>query len=522
MSQLPANWVKCQIGEATTIISGGTPPSKDSTNFSIGDGIPWITPADLSGYRDIYISHGARNLTEKGLRSCSAQLIPAGSVLFSTRAPIGYVAIAKNDVTTNQGFKSFVLPKELESKFIYFYLRYIKPIAEEMATGTTFKELSGSNAAKLPLLIPPSSEQKKIADKLDSLLTRVDACRDHLERVQEIMKRFRQAVLAMAVSGRLTKAGHTNEGWKDVDIQSVANVSTGSTPLRSNPQFYSVFGTPWITSAATSEAFIYKAQEFVTKKGITAHRLKLYPVGTLIVAMYGEGKTRGQVSELAIEATINQACAAIIVDEEVAEKGYVKLALQANYLKMRELAEGGNQPNLNLSKIKEFKFLLPPRKEQQEIILQVEKLFAFADRIEAHYQTANQLITNFTPALLAKAFRGELVPQDPNDEPASLLLERIRKERKTKSEAIIHHGKNVKTKKAPKSEGLMRKLSEVKPTHLSDILKENGSMIAERLWRESDLSIDDFYEQLKDEELNGLLKEVRNPLNDMSSLLEAL
>ena len=222
-----------------------------------------------------------------------------------------------------------------------------------------------------PILIPPIKEQKQIADKLDTLLARLDACREHLERVPGILKRFRQAVLAKAVSGKLSEVGHTNEGWKYVDIQSVANVGTGSTPLRSNPQFYSVSGTPWITSAATGEAFIYKAQEFVTEKGIKAHRLKLYPVGTLIVAMYGEGKTRGQVSELAIEATINQACAAIIVDEEVAEKGYVKLALQANYLEMRELAEGGNQPNLNLNKIKEFKFLLPPRSLQQEIILEV-------------------------------------------------------------------------------------------------------------------------------------------------------
>lgn len=520
MSNIPRNWVECPIGDVAQVIGGGTPPSKDPSNFSTEGGIPWITPADLSGYQATYIQRGTRNLTEKGLRNSSAVVLPPGSVLFSSRAPIGYVAIAANEMATNQGFKSFVVTRDIDSRYLYFYLRYIKPVAEAIATGTTFKELSGSNAARLPLLIAPLNEQKRIADKIDYLLARVDACRAHLDRVPGILRRFRQAVLTKAVSGKLTKSDHTNYGWKDVDIQSVATVGTGSTPLRSNPQFYSESGTPWITSAATSEAFINKAQEFVTEKGITAHRLKLYPIGTLLVAMYGEGKTRGQVSELAIEATINQACAAIIVDEIVAEKAYVKLALQANYLEMRQLAEGGNQPNLNLTKIKEFRFMLPPRKEQQEIIRQVEKLFAFADRIEMHYQTATLILSDLTPALLAKAFRGELVPQDPNDEPASALMERIRIERDLEELGAGTRRKPAKKTPNTKDEGHMRSLSEIKPTHLSDILKENGSMLAERLWAASELEIEDFYDQLKEEELKGLLREIRNPLNDLVSVLE--
>jgi type I restriction enzyme, S subunit len=104
----------------------------------------------------------------------------------------------------------------------------------------------------------------------------------------------------------------------------------------------------------------------------------------------------------------------------------LKLTLQANYLEMRELAEGGNQPNLNLSKIKEFTFFLPSPDEQAEIVHRVEKLFAYADRLEARYWSAVERVEQLTPSLLAKAFRGELVEQDPNDEPASVLLERIR------------------------------------------------------------------------------------------------
>ena len=141
--------------------------------------------------------------------------------------------------------------------------------------------------------------------------------------------------------------------------------------------------------------------------------------------MYGEGKTRGQVAELDIAATINQACAAVVVDEAKMLRTFVKLALQANYLQMRVLAEGGNQPNLNLSKVKSFPLPAPSMEEQAEIIRRVETLFAFADRLEARLKAAQTATERLTPSLLAKAFRGELVPQDPNDEPASELLKRL-------------------------------------------------------------------------------------------------
>lgn len=209
MSKTPEGWTSCKIGEVTQIVSGGTPPSKDLTNFTTEGGIPWITPADLSGYKDVYISRGARNLSEKGFWACSATKIPQGSVLLSSRAPVGYVAIAANELTTNQGFKSFVLPEGLDSRFVYFYLKHIKDVAEAMATGTTFKELSGSVTAQLPLLIAPLDEQRRIVEKLNALLARVDACRDRLDRVSHIIKRFRQAVLNAATSGQLTEDWRT-------------------------------------------------------------------------------------------------------------------------------------------------------------------------------------------------------------------------------------------------------------------------------------------------------------------------
>ena len=122
--------------------------------------------------------------------------------------------------------------------------------------------------------------------------------------------------------------------------------------------------------------------------------------------------------------------------------------MQANYLEMRVLAEGGNQPNLNLTKIKNFPVLLPSLEEQRQIVRRVESLLAWANRLEARYTTARDRVENLTPALLAKAFRGELVPQDPNDEPASVLLERIRA---TRTAAPVNPGRRRTTGKKPKA-----------------------------------------------------------------------
>ena len=295
-------------------------------------------------------------------------------------------------------------------------------------TGTTIKHLTKESLARYEIPVPPINEQKRIADKLHTVLARVDSCRERLDRVPTILKRFRQSVLEQAISGQLTeewRAENNGGDWQQTDVQSVAQVGTGSTPLRSNPSFFASTGTPWVTSAATSRALVTHADEFVTELAIAAHRLRIYPLGTLLVAMYGEGKTRGQVTELGISAATNQACAAVIVDQTKALPGYVKLVFQANYLEMRALAEGGNQPNLNLSKVKEFPLSLPDLAEQAEIVRRVEALFAWADRLEARLAAARSQTDRLTPSLLAKAFRGELVPQDPDDEPAAELLARI-------------------------------------------------------------------------------------------------
>lgn len=438
--ETPEGWVHCQIGEVTQIVSGGTPRAKDPTNFVHEGGIPWITPADLSGYTNIFIAHGARNLSEKGFSSCSAKKIPEGSVLFSSRAPVGYVAISSNELTTNQGFKSFVLPDGLDSRFIYFYLKYIKPIAEDMATGTTFKELSGTVAAKLPLLIAPTNEQKRIADKLDNLLARVDECRDRLSHVEDILQRFRQSVLKAAVSGKITEDLHQNISYTDGKLSDWVPISFDELIESSlyGPRFskedYVPDGTPMIRTTdigfdgsidlQNAPCISVSAEEF-KKWGLLDGDLLITRTGSTIGKCAIYRKAIGSVlpSAYLIRFRLNKkkVIPSFILLFLLSPQGQSLLVGNSNSVA---------QPNINARTISQFSIPLPPLEEQEEVVHRTEKLFKILDELEVHCQNAFLKVNKVISASLNNAFRGELVSQNSRDEPASILLRRVRIENK--------------------------------------------------------------------------------------------
>jgi len=174
------------------------------------------------------------------------------------------------------------------------------------------------------------------------------------------------------------------DGWTWVRLNDITNIGTGSTPLKSNHKYYEDGSIPWITSSLTSRRYIDAPDIFITQLAVKEYRLKKYPPDTLIIALYGQGKTRGQVSQLKIEATINQACAAIVFIEPFEDiKNYVRLVLEKKYDELRSLAEGGAQPNLNVGKIKETLIPVPPLKEQKRIVAKVDQLMALCDELEA-------------------------------------------------------------------------------------------------------------------------------------------
>ena len=187
------------------MVGGGTPKASDANNFAEpGSGVPWITPADLTGYDEVFIGSGRRDLSPEGLEGSSARVLPKGTVLFSSRAPIGYCAVAANDIATNQGFKSLVLKSGLDPEFVRLYLLASTDYAELAASGTTFKELSGSRMKGLLIPVAPESEQRRIVARLDAIEAHRRAAAEKLARLPDLLDRYRQSVLAAAFRGDLT------------------------------------------------------------------------------------------------------------------------------------------------------------------------------------------------------------------------------------------------------------------------------------------------------------------------------
>lgn len=184
---MTSDWVEKTIGEVAEIVGGGTPSTKDLSNFN-GD-VPWLTPKDLSGVHPRYVSSGERSLSRKGLQSCSARMLPAGTVLLTTRAPIGYVAIAASEISTNQGFRSLVPRAELDHEFLYYWLKANVPELERHASGSTFKELSGSALSRIKIGFPRSlPKQQSIAAVLSALDDKIELNRRMSETLEELVR----------------------------------------------------------------------------------------------------------------------------------------------------------------------------------------------------------------------------------------------------------------------------------------------------------------------------------------------
>ena len=192
------SWRAGTISDLGTVVGGGT-PSKAKAEYYTDNGIAWITPKDLSTDKSKFIAHGTNDITELGLRNSSATIMPAGTVLFSSRAPIGYIAIADGEVSTNQGFKSIIPFNNVGTAFVYFFLKNALPTIENMASGSTFKEISGSAMGIVPALIPDNDSLHEFSIFCEPLFKQ----QRMLEAENRSLAALRDALLPHLMSGEL-------------------------------------------------------------------------------------------------------------------------------------------------------------------------------------------------------------------------------------------------------------------------------------------------------------------------------
>ena len=197
LGMIPEGWKVGTLGDIGEIVGGAT-PSKSKSEYYTDNGIPWITPKDLSINKDKFINKGEVDITDLGYSKCSAKMMPRGSVLFSSRAPIGYIAIAKNELCTNQGFKS-VVPKLAGTAFIYFYLKNNVSNIESMASGSTFKEASGALMKSLNVVIPPSSLLQEYEKRVSSIFNKQECLEEEIHHLTTL----RDTLLPKLMSGEI-------------------------------------------------------------------------------------------------------------------------------------------------------------------------------------------------------------------------------------------------------------------------------------------------------------------------------
>jgi len=313
-----SEWKKFLIGDIGEVIGGGTPKTSNAENF--GGAIPWITPKDLSERRGRYIGSGSRNLSESGLKLSSAKMLPEGAVLLSSRAPIGYTAIAKNPVSTNQGFRSVVTNELCYNKYLYYWFTNNRSALESRATGSTFKELSGSSLKEIEIELPPLSEQRQIASILGALDDKIENNRKTAATLEEIARAlyrswfvdfdpvhakaagekpaFMDEETAALFPDRFGDDG-LPEGWEVRSIGSVGEIVGGGTPSKKEPAFWQNGHHLWATPrdlAQQKSPVIFETENCVTDAGLSKISSRLSPPGTVLLS------SRAPIGYLAIAA----------------------------------------------------------------------------------------------------------------------------------------------------------------------------------------------------------------------------
>ena len=481
-------WFKGTLQDFGEIFSGGTPKTKIPEYW--GEDVSWITPADLSGYSEKYIHKGRKSITHLGLEKSSAKLIPKGSVLFSSRAPIGYVAIAGNDLCTNQGFKSLVPSEAVNSDFLYYYLKSIKQLAENRASGTTFKELSGKAFGELPLSVPPLPEQRAIVSKIELLFSELDNGIANLKLAQEQLKVYRQAVLKKAFEGELTKEWREQQvdlpgadellveikrereedvkasGKKLKSLKPLSETEISALPMLPEEWRWVKLGE--LTDMVSGRAF--KKSEY-SKEGVRLFQianvsfgftiwdtiinlpgkyLQKYPElvlkeGDLLIALNRPLIQRKlkicRLSKSDIPAILYQRVGRLDFFSEGYEKYMLHFMQGPSFISAFEKElQGIDIPFINKGKLLDKRVPICSKEEMTAIVTEIETRLSVCDKLEQDIAENLEKAEVLRQSILKKAFEGKLLDEReleevrnaPDWEPAEKLLEKISAKKKSK------------------------------------------------------------------------------------------
>lgn len=443
MSELPKGWSIVSLDAIAEWGSGGTPKRNEPSYY--GGDIPWVKTGDLGPK---YLKTASEFISQIGLENSSAKIFQKGSVgIAMYGATIGKTSIFDFNTATNQACAVGQPIKHVtDTEFLYYLLNNEKQKFIEKGKGGAQPNISQQIIKAHSVWLPPYNEQTRIVKKLDEVLAQVDTIKARLDGIPAILKRFRQSVLAAAVSGRLT-----NSIGVEVTVEEVAELVTkGASPTWQGIEYVQDDSqTLFVTSENVGKLkLLLEKKKYLQNEFNEKQKRSILKVNDVLTNIVGASIGRAALWTLNIKANINQAVCVIRLKQDKCIPKYLVYFLNSpnGVSQLLDNKVDVARANVSLKNINELKFFLPSIKEQKEIVCLVDQYFAFADTIEAQVKKAQARVDNLTQSILAKAFRGELVAQDPNDEPAEKLLERIVQARK-EAEALAKAAKKVaKTK----------------------------------------------------------------------------
>lgn len=426
--RIPGNWRWTRIGSVTEVIGGGTPSSKISEYYENGT-IPWISPADLSGYRDVYIFSGAKNITALGLEKSSAKILPKNTVCLSSRAPIGYVVIAGNPLCTNQGFKSFLPSPCFLPKYLYWYLKGNKELLESYASGTTFLELSGKKAALVEFPLAPLPEQQRIIKRIESMFSKLDEAKEKVQAVIDSFELRKSAILHKAFTGELTEQwrrahGVEMDSWESATSKQLFEyVTSGS---RGWAQYYSDSGAVFLRMSNLDHGTIELDMsdiQYVDLPDKAEGQRSLIRENDILISITADVGMIGLVRNIAFEGYINQHIAlARPTKRESAEFIAWYLVSDVGFRQFHRKQRGATKAGLGLNDIRTLCLQMPTMDEQREILRRLDTLLVKEQQAKKNAENVLEHINIIKKTILAYAFRGKLGTNDPDDESALELL----------------------------------------------------------------------------------------------------
>ena len=471
---LPKGWVWTRVGEIAYTTSGGTPSRKIKAYFN--GNIPWLKSGEL---KDSFIYNSEETISEEALKNSSAKIFPVNTILIALYgATVGRLGILKIEASTNQAI-CVILNKynTYYNKYLFYFLMSFRNKLINKRFGGAQPNISQEIVRDVIFPLPPLPEQHRIVNKIEELFTKLDAGVDALKKIKIQLKRYRQSVLKNAFEGKLTqqwREAHKGklepasvllekikeqrkkefkgkfkelppidtselpelpEGWVWTRVDCITqNITKGSTPT-SYGFSYKKEGIKFIkTENITEDGIIANIKDFIDEDANNFLKRSILQTNDILFSIAGTIGRVGLVQERDLPANTNQALSLIRLFSENIVNKYVFYFLRSPYIQKQSLKSivGVGRANITLTDVSNYNIPLPPLSEQHQIVSEIERRLSVADQLEKVVEQSLKQAERLRQSILKQAFEGKLVPQDPTDEPAEKLLERIKEEKESR------------------------------------------------------------------------------------------